>query len=600
MYSIEVSLPENIKSGGVDNGVVYSLIEEISFLSNTEVYPNPTEEVIVTITFKNGKKANLRGFITESNLVKVSCGGVDYVYTFVAQQFKLPDAEDDEELPGFYEGKLQFSKFRWALVELTPSNESAFESASVSIEAKKEQFSTKFVVRDVIQKAFELGEAGKYEDAIAELTRALFIDLAIEEENDKEDDPELEALQNHNKDRIEIIATRSKYAYLMEAFRASKRDVDLLIKICGKPNEAILELTDAEGPHYFEAVVRRAECLEKIGEDLQALESYGELLILKALKEGDVVTEEGEKSELVPPISHELSENFIARVTDALKRFEATSNDMTVFSLKIQLRGVEPPVWRTLDVTANTFLDEFREYIMNTMGWFGSADGEFNVEDHGIVRFTEIPEEEEELEQDISENFDEFEDESYVTLGEIIAAKGDSFTFLYEDKKWIHDITIEAVRQETIKEEEEDKKADNDEDVDPEYPKCTGGAYACPPEGLGPEGYAEFLKSALNDEKTERFEGRLKALEYAAEHIGFTNDALSSWGGVQSKVTSNLVDGKQVIEVINENAKSGDVNVGGWDIEAFSIDNVNDSLASLVGLSDGWEDEEDEVDVKEE
>ncbi|KAJ1531120.1 hypothetical protein HK096_008151 [Nowakowskiella sp. JEL0078] len=566
MFKIETTLPSNVKSGGVDNSVLYLVNEETGFLSNSDVFPDPTEELILTLNLTNETQVNLRGVLTGSTLIDLPNGtGIDYIHSFVAKQHKVTD--DEPDFSGIFKGTLQFSKFKWALKSLESSTDSEYDTAQANFVSTKEQLDpTKTTVRTLLENGTALGNAGNYKAAIEKLTAALSIDL-------RNEDPEAAESEDVSKERLEILAKRSKYSFELKAFRASKRDCELIERIYGQPIEAIHSLEAEEGPHYFDSMLRKAQALELLGFSEQAAHGYLAIMILKALSEGDVKPESG------PPVSNAIAESLTTQASEYLKKMENDPNQISILTLKIELQDVDSPVWRSLEVTADSSLAELREYILCAMGWCGGQDNEFNVNDHGIVKFTTIPEEA--FEED-SDSYDEYEDESYVNITEVLESVGESLSFIYEGK-WIHKITLERVCQEIIKEEEEENLS--------EYPKCIAGERACPPEELGPEGYRQFLRSTQNNEKTEKFEGRIKALEFAVENIGFTNNALDSWGGIKGKVHS-LKDGKEV-EATKE--EEGDPSIGGWNPDAFSIEEVNESLASLVGIEEWEDDEENEI-----
>jgi hypothetical protein len=142
-----------------------------------------------------------------------------------------------------------------------------------------------------------------------------------------------------------------------------------------------------------------------------------------------------------------------------------------VVQIKVKLRGVsKPPVWRRLQVRADTPLDRLHEAIVAAFGWAGyhmhvfrSGADEFGMPDPELG----------------------FIDERRVRLGELIAGVGDRLLYTYDfGDDWEHEITVEELP-----------------DADPEnrYPALLAAKGACPPEDCGgPWGYAE-LKEILAD-----------------------------------------------------------------------------------------------------
>ena len=52
-----------------------------------------------------------------------------------------------------------------------------------------------------------------------------------------------------------------------------------------------------------------------------------------------------------------------------------------VYQLKVSLIGIEPPIWRRIQVTGDTTLDVLHGILQIAMGWFGEHLYEFKV--HG-------------------------------------------------------------------------------------------------------------------------------------------------------------------------------------------------------------------------
>ena len=153
-----------------------------------------------------------------------------------------------------------------------------------------------------------------------------------------------------------------------------------------------------------------------------------------------------------------------------------------IVQIKVKLLGVtKPPVWRRLQVRADTRLDQLHETIQAALGWqnyhmhaFSFAKEEFGIPDPELG----------------------FSDERRVTLGELIAGPGDRFRYTYDfGDDWEHEITVEDLL---------------DADHQTHYPVLVTAKGACPPEDCGgPWGYAdlkEILADPTHDEHQERLE----------------------------------------------------------------------------------------------
>ena len=145
-----------------------------------------------------------------------------------------------------------------------------------------------------------------------------------------------------------------------------------------------------------------------------------------------------------------------------------------IHQIKITLLGIEPPIWRTVQVRSRIDLAELHDTIQVAMGWYDDHLHMFTV---GDKRYS-LP--------------DPLEpggmlDESDYRLEQVAPGPGARLLYEYDfDDGWLHELVVEQV-------------------LPPEpgvkYPICVGGARACPPEDVGgPPGYAFFL-TALQDPK---------------------------------------------------------------------------------------------------
>lgn len=135
-----------------------------------------------------------------------------------------------------------------------------------------------------------------------------------------------------------------------------------------------------------------------------------------------------------------------------------------VFELRIQLRNVEPEIWRRLLVPAEVPLGVLHEVIQVAFGWQNSHLHDFLISD---IRFGMVDVEDEIFKVD----------EFAAPLG-AVANVGTRFLYRYDfGDDWEHDVIVEGA------------SAEGDEGF-----ACTGGARSCPPEDCGgPPGYANLL-----------------------------------------------------------------------------------------------------------
>jgi Plasmid pRiA4b ORF-3-like protein len=136
-----------------------------------------------------------------------------------------------------------------------------------------------------------------------------------------------------------------------------------------------------------------------------------------------------------------------------------------IYQVKVGLRGAKPPIWRRLEVPADTSLADLHNIIQVAFGWenshlhvFETAYGTFGVADRELGHRAEAP----------------------VTLEQVAPGTGDRLQYTYDfGDDWTHEIVVEKVldRQPVA------------------YPRCIGGRRAAPPEDCGGIwGYAELVE----------------------------------------------------------------------------------------------------------
>jgi hypothetical protein len=154
-----------------------------------------------------------------------------------------------------------------------------------------------------------------------------------------------------------------------------------------------------------------------------------------------------------------------------------------IVQIKIKLLGVtKPPVWRRVQLRADTRLDQLHEILQAALGWenyhmhvFSFGEEEFGVRDPELG----------------------FSDERRLTLGELTDI-GARFRYTYDfGDNWEHEILVEDLL---------------DPDPDTQYPAIVATKGACPPEDCGGKwGYSD-LKAILADPNDEQHQERLALL----------------------------------------------------------------------------------------
>ncbi len=151
-----------------------------------------------------------------------------------------------------------------------------------------------------------------------------------------------------------------------------------------------------------------------------------------------------------------------------------------IYQLKITLRGIRPPVWRRVLVSANMTLPKLHHLILGVMGWGGGHMHAFRVGD------TSYGEPDPELD-------DWMENENRIRLSQIAPTAKSQFYYDYDfGDDWQHLIVVEKILP------PEDGQS---------YPFCVTGKRACPPEDCGGAwGYSEFLEAIADPEHAQHEE----------------------------------------------------------------------------------------------
>lgn len=159
------------------------------------------------------------------------------------------------------------------------------------------------------------------------------------------------------------------------------------------------------------------------------------------------------------------------------------SDEPTLLTLTIELRGCQPRIWRRLALPGDLTLDAVHLQFQAAMGWseshlhrFEPGEGRNPKQPYFITEFDE-------------QEGDEGTREKNARLDQVLRSAGDRLTYYYDfGDGWEHLVTLEAV-------------APRDDEAEP---RCLDGARACPPEDCGgPHGYqeiADWLRAGAPDD----------------------------------------------------------------------------------------------------
>jgi hypothetical protein len=183
--------------------------------------------------------------------------------------------------------------------------------------------------------------------------------------------------------------------------------------------------------------------------------------------------------------------------------------------MKITLRGSQPSIWRRVEVPSLATLADLHNVVQIAMGW---QDSHMH-----LFRLLEQREQRDILYSDIQFGLPDVYDEAKVKLCDLFRYPKQVLNYEYDfGDNWDHELLVEALL---------------DPDPTATYPRCVGGARACPPEDCGGIwGYEELLE-LLGPLKTKdqyaRYRLRqreLAGLTPAAFPLAMVNEQLARYG----------------------------------------------------------------------
>jgi hypothetical protein len=174
----------------------------------------------------------------------------------------------------------------------------------------------------------------------------------------------------------------------------------------------------------------------------------------------------------------------------------------SIYQLKVTLRDSRPPIWRRIEVPANTSLSRLHAILQTAMGWTDAHLHSFVIRD---TRYGDPDMEGDPLDQP--------KDERRVRVGQLVTAEGARFTYEYDfGDGWAHEIVLE-------------KRLAAEPGVI--YPRCIAGKRVCLPEDVvGPSGYAQFL-TAIRDPPHAEHDDLLRWAGGAFDPAAFDRDAIN-------------------------------------------------------------------------
>ncbi len=148
----------------------------------------------------------------------------------------------------------------------------------------------------------------------------------------------------------------------------------------------------------------------------------------------------------------------------------------SIIQIKVTIEDIKPLIWRRLLVKSSSTFFELHNILQIAFSWENSHLFQFKVEDY----FIGVPD---------PDNV-EVIDAKDMTLGKILTERDYEFTYEYDfGDNWEHTIKVEKFLY---------------TDPDSEYPLCSAGKMAAPPENCGGVlGYYQIIKASGNKKHLE-------------------------------------------------------------------------------------------------
>ena len=175
--------------------------------------------------------------------------------------------------------------------------------------------------------------------------------------------------------------------------------------------------------------------------------------------------------------------------------------------IKITLKGSKPPIWRRLELRADTQLEELHAIIQTVFEWKNSHLHSFENSRRDSFVSPHDP-----FSQDWSDSYEG------MTIADMFGFSGKKFTYHYDfGDSWYHEIALE-------KELPPDPKT--------AYPRCTAGRRAAPLDDMGGLwGFYDYLEAVKNP-KHEMHEDAIEWLGEDFDAAAFDLGAIDGRLGV--------------------------------------------------------------------
>jgi len=163
--------------------------------------------------------------------------------------------------------------------------------------------------------------------------------------------------------------------------------------------------------------------------------------------------------------------NLNGRLTRHLKE----AKQAEIYQLKIILKYVRPPVWRRVQVASGITLAKLHRIIQEVMGWYDARIFISSLSPGSIM----------ESQAPMTSRSWRSRTREKARVSQVLSKPKQKIVYEYDfGDGWEHEIALEKILQ---------------PEPGVRYPRCIGGARACPPEDCGGTGgYENFLPAIRN------------------------------------------------------------------------------------------------------
>ena len=153
--------------------------------------------------------------------------------------------------------------------------------------------------------------------------------------------------------------------------------------------------------------------------------------------------------------------------------------NVSIYQLKVTLKGINPPIWRRIQVTDDTTLSKLHYILQIVIGWTDSHLHQFKVEQISYG----IPD---------PDDYMEVKNEKRYKISQVGPVEKMKFLYEYDfGDGWKHEMLVEKILQPA---------------PGVRYPICLAGKRSCPPEDCGGVwGYADLLDAIMDPSNPEHY-----------------------------------------------------------------------------------------------